>query len=105
VKDADDQEWEKVKVPTYLFRIDMPPCGGTQIMLDGESFQHGQTYEVTPGQLKTFKEIIWRLKAHDAEVHGNDEDVWRPRVSKEISLRTGGVRSLPPNWLPGHATR
>ena len=105
VKVEDKQVWKTREVDTYLFKIDMPPVGGVQIVLDGEPLQHGQTYEVTLDRLRLLKEMVFRLQAHEAAIHGSDEDVWRPRVSKEISLKTGGIRNLPPNWMPGAAPR
>ena len=105
VKVEDDQVWEEVAVQTFLFKKDMPPEGGVQIMLDGEALQHGQTYEVTGDRLRYLKEIVFRLQAHEAAIHGSDEDVFRPRISKEINLRSGTIRNLPPNWMPGAAAR
>lgn len=105
VKKENDQVWEEVEMATFLFKIDMPPVGGVQIMLDGEALQHGQTYEITTDRLRTLKEIIYRLQAHEAAIHGSDEDKYRPRLSKEINLRSGSIHSLPPNWLPGMPAR
>lgn len=105
VKREEDQEWVTKKEATYLFKVDMPPVGGVQIMLNGEALQHGQTYEVTLDRLRLLKEIVYRLQAHEAAIHGSDEDVFRPRVSKEINLRSGTIRNLPPNWMPGAAAR
>lgn len=105
VKREDDQVWEKKKVSTYLFKVDMPPVGGVQIMINGEALQHGQTYEVTLDRLRCLKEVVYRLQAHEAAIHGSDEDVFRPRVSKEINLRSGTIRNLPVNWAPGASAR
>ncbi len=101
VKDEAKQKWETKQVDTFLFKVEMPPVGGVQIVLDGEPLQHGQTYEVTLDRLRYLKEIVFRLQAHEASIHGNDDDVWRPRISKEINLRSGAIRNLPPNWMPG----
>lgn len=105
VKNADDMVWETVEEPTFLYTVDMVPVGGVQILLDGEALQHGQTYEMTESRLKCVKEIVYRLRAHEAAIHGSDEDKFRPRISKEISLKTGQMRNLPPNWMPGAAAR
>lgn len=105
VKKEDDQVWAERDEDTFLFKIDMPPVGGVQMVLDGEPLQHGQTYEVTLDRLRLLKEIVFRLQAHEASIHGNDDDVWRPRISKEINLRAGTIRNLPPNWMPGAAQR
>ena len=105
VKKEELQEWEEKEVPTYYLNIDMPPLGGFTIKIDGEDLQQGQTYEMTIDRVRLVKDIQYRLRAHDASVHGNDEDTWRPRISKEISVKTGAMRNLPPNWLPGMPVR
>ncbi len=101
VKKEEEQEWETVDEPTFLYTVSMPPVGGTDMKLNGEEKYHGQTYEMTMDTLRQVKEIVFRLKAHDAAIHGSDEDNFRPRVSKQISLKTGQIRNLPPNWMPG----
>lgn len=101
VKKEDDQDWIVLDEPTYLYHVDMPPVGGTDIKLNGEEKYHGQTYEMTLDTLRSVKEIVYRIQAHEAAIHGSDEDVFRPRVSKQISLKSGQIRNLPPNWLPG----
>ena len=104
-KDEDDQQWGEYKVPTFMYKIDMPAVGGVDLKLNGEPYQHGQVYELDLYQLRAVKEIIFRLQAHEASIHGNDDDVYRPRVSKEINLRTGTIRNLPVNWVPGIPVR
>ena len=101
VKKEEDQVWHEVDEPTFLYTVDMPPVGGTDAKLNGQEHYHGQTYEVTLDTLRSLKEIVYRLRAHEAAIHGSDEDVFRPRVSKQISLKTGQIRNLPPNWMPG----
>ena len=105
VKVEDKQVWKTREVDTFLFKVDMPPVGGVQIVLDGEPLQHGQTYEVTLDRLRYLKSLVYNLQAHEAAIHGNDDDVWRPRISKEISLKHGSIRNLPPNWMPGAVQR
>lgn len=101
VKNEAEQLWEEIEVPTYLYHINMPPVGGVDIKLDGEEKYHGQTYEMTMNTLRTVKDIVYRIQAHEASIHGSDEDTYRPRVSKQISIKTGRIQNLPPNWLPG----
>ena len=105
VKNADELVFEEVELPTFFYKIDMPPVGGVDIKINGESLYHGHTYEFTLETLRSVKEFVYRLRAHEAAIHGSDEDVYRPRISKQISLKTGGIRNLPANWVPGMPIR
>jgi len=89
-KTEEDQEWEDVEVDTYLFKIDMPPVGGVQILLNGEALQYGETYTVDLHQLRYLKDVIFRLRDHEANIHGTDENVYRPKTNARFSGRTGG---------------
>jgi|SRR5882672_511572 len=89
-KNEDAQDWQDVEVPTFYFKVDMPPIGGVQIMINGESMQHGLTYEVTEDTLKVLKSIVYKLREHEANIHGNDENVYRPKVNARFSGKVGG---------------
>jgi hypothetical protein len=82
--------FKEVEVPTYLYKIDMPPVGGTNISLNGEQFFQGETYTVDLDTLRTLKEIVHRIRDHEANIHGTDENVYRPKVNARFSGKTGG---------------
>lgn len=84
-RDVELQEWVEYDEPTYYMKIDMPPVGGVQMVIDGQPLQHGQTYEMTIHRVRQVKEIMYRLRAHEASIHGEDEDKWRPTVTRTVN--------------------
>ena len=82
--------YKEVELPTFMYKINLPPVGGTAITLDGEQFFHGQTYTFDIDRLRTIKEIVHRIRDHEATIHGTDENAYRPKVNAQFSGKTGG---------------
>lgn len=79
-------KWKRVKVPTYYYKIDMPPCGGSHLMINGVPYYHGVVVELDADTLRTVKEMIYRMWDHDRQIHGSDENFYRGQ-NKDINPR------------------
>ena len=79
--------FHRVEVPTYFYRIDMPPVGGIDLKLNGTSFYQDAVYELDVDTLRTVKEIVYRLWKHDRDIHGSDENAYRKPQRPQLSAR------------------
>jgi len=77
----------KKDIPTYFYKVDMPPVGGMDLKLNGQSFYHGTVYEFDIDTLRTVKEMIYRLWDHDRSIHGSDENAYRTPEERRLSAR------------------
>lgn len=81
--------FKTVQVPTFYYKIDMPPCGGEALKINGIAFYHGTVVEVDLHLLRSIKEIVYRCWDHDRQIHGTDENAYRPKQRPTVSARAG----------------
>lgn len=80
--------FEDVPMATYYYKVIMAPCGGLDIKINGQPFNHGMTYEVDIDTLRTMKDIVWRTWTHDKSVHGDsDENAYRKHTNPVLNAR------------------
>lgn len=82
--------WKEVDQPTFFYTVDLPPVGGVAIRINGEELYHGQTYELILDQVRMVKDMVYRVERHDAEIHGSDENAYRPKVNASFSGKANG---------------
>jgi hypothetical protein len=61
----------------WWYRIDLAPCGGTEIKINGMPYYHGQTYKFGTDLLRSIKEIVARTWEHEANVNGQNENIFK----------------------------
>jgi carboxylesterase type B len=74
----------------YWYRIDLAPCGGTEVKINGVPYYHGSTYEFETDLLRSIKEIVARTWDHENNIQGNNENVYK--VAQDRILRGGDRR-------------
>lgn len=82
--------FEDVELPTFHYRIDLPPSGGTEISINGVAFYHGEVYVVDLDLLRDLKDKVARSWVHEATIKGSNENVFRR--PQNVTLR-GGARA------------
>lgn len=82
--------WHDIELPTYFYKIDLPPCGGLDLKINGVALYHGSTQEIDIDTLRTVKDIVHRCWAHDKSIHGSDENAYRPKKNNVVSARAYG---------------
>lgn len=81
--------WEDVELPTYFYKIDIPPVGGVGLMPNGVPMYHGTVYEVDIDTLRSWKEMVARLWAHERNISGSNENFYHRERQPMISARGG----------------
>lgn len=81
---------------TWWYRIDLAPCGGTELKINGVPYYHGSTYQFTTDTLRSVKEIVARTWAHENAINGANENPYKQAQNRIL----GGTRA--PSWAYQH---
>lgn len=77
--------WKDVDLPTYFYRIDLPPSGGECMKINGEAIYHGTVIECDIDRLRSIKEIIYRGWDHERNISGSNENAYRTPKKQRLS--------------------
>lgn len=86
--------FKQVDMPTFFYKIDMPPCGGDFLRINGDQFFHGTVYKLDLDTLRTIKEMVFRLWDHDRNVHGSNENAYRRKNVNTNPRNTLSARGM-----------
>lgn len=76
----------------FWYRIDLAPCGGVDIKINGKPYLHGETYKFDVHTLRAVKEIIARTWVHENDIHGHDANPYKRRQNAVLG------RNPAPAW-------
>jgi hypothetical protein len=83
---------EDGKHDMWWYRIDLAPCGGIYVQINGVQYVHGETYKFSTDVLRSVKEIAARTWGHEAQIHGENENPYKQAQNRVL----GGSRA--PAW-------
>ncbi len=76
----------------WWYRIDLAPCGGLDIKINGIQYVHGETYKMDTDLLRCVKEIVARTWGHENSINGANENPYKQAQNRIL----GGGRA--PSW-------
>lgn len=79
--------FEQIEVPTFWYKIDVPPSAGLGITISGNQFYHGETYKFTEDELRTVKDMVHRCFVHENIRLGRNEAPYRKEREHTLSMR------------------
>ncbi len=84
--------WHEVELPTFFYKINLPPVGGLGLVVNQMPLAHGAMMEFDIDTLRSVKEMIYRAWDHERNIKGNDENAYRQTGTNKSILRSqGGV--------------
>jgi carboxylesterase type B len=68
----------------WYYRVDLAPCGGADLRINGKPYLHGETYKFDTDTLRTVKEMVARTWVHENDIHGHRYDPYRQAQQKVL---------------------
>ena len=76
----------------WWYRIDLAPCGGEDLKINGVPYLHGHTYKFDTDTLRSVKEMVARTWVHENDINGHAFNPYKQAQNKVLG---GGPV---PNW-------
>ena len=84
-------KFKQAERPTYFYKIDLPPVGGLGLTVNGLMLYHNTVYEFDIDTLRSVKDMVYRVWAHEASIHNSDENAYRKPQPFVVNGKTGQV--------------
>ncbi len=68
----------------WWYRIDIAPCGGDHIKINGKPYLHGHTYKFDTDTLRSIKEMVARTWVHENDINGHAFNAYRQHQNKVL---------------------
>ncbi|KVO28315.1 hypothetical protein WJ74_25615 [Burkholderia ubonensis] len=68
----------------WWYRIDLAPCGGEHLKINGTPYLHGHTYKFDTDTLRSIKEMVARTWVHENDINGHAFNPYRQAQNKVL---------------------
>lgn len=79
-------------VPLFMYKIDLPPSGGTALIINSVPYYHNQVYKLDLDTLRTVKDMVHKSWMHEMTIKGNDENIYRKPQGRTLYGGEGARR-------------
>ena len=79
--------WKDVILPTFFYKIDLPPSGGEAVVINGEHYYHDGTYTVDIDLLRDLKDKVARAWGHEQTINARNENIFRKTKNATLRMR------------------
>jgi len=93
--DEKKQKFETVKLPTFMYTINLPLSAGTHLSTNGFPYYHGETYELDSQTLPDIKSRVARCWDHEKSIRKSTTQDMNNYIDTRMKSAAAVARSLP----------
>jgi len=68
----------------WFYRIDLAPCGGDHLKINGKPYLHGHTYKFDTDTLRCIKEMVARTWVHENDINGHSFNPYKQHQNRVL---------------------